>query len=100
MPAALAAGGRAWRLRLGWAETGTHRVAVTLGGGGHVAGSPFAVRAEPAAACLAASAFEGAGLRQARQALPAGRGSRRRQTHVAQAGGPLFPAIILCDDAQ
>ncbi len=91
MPAALAAGGRAWRLRLGWAEAGAHRVAVTLGGGGHVAGSPFTICAEPAAACLAASAFEGAGLRQARQALPARQGCRRRQMHVAHADGPVFP---------
>jgi len=93
VPAALAAGGRAWRLPLGWAEAGAHRVAVTLGGGGHVVGSPFTVCAEPDAACLAASAFEGAGLRQARQALPAGQGCRRRQMHVAHADGPVFPGF-------
>ena len=59
--AALQDGGAAWRVRLDWAEAGEHKVAITLGGA-HVGGSPLVVRAESAAACLAASAFEGAGL--------------------------------------
>ena len=65
LPATLAEDGGAWRVRLHLAQAGAHRVAVSLGGG-HVGGSPFTVQAEPAAACLAASVFEGAGLQQVR----------------------------------
>ena len=63
LPASLAEDGSAWRIRLHLAQAGAHRVAVSLGGA-HVGGSPFMVQAEPAAACLAASVFEGAGLHQ------------------------------------
>ena len=40
-------------------------MAVSLGGG-LVGGSPFMVQADPGTVCLAASAFEGAGLEQVR----------------------------------
>ena len=65
LPALLAEDASAWRVRLHLAQAGAHRVAVSLGGA-HVGGSPFMVQTEPAAACLAASVFEGAGLQQVR----------------------------------
>ena len=65
LPASLLEDGSAWRVKLHLAQAGAHRVAVSLGGA-HVGSSPFVVQAEPAVVCLAASAFEGAGLQQVR----------------------------------
>ncbi|KAK9845317.1 hypothetical protein WJX81_003385 [Elliptochloris bilobata] len=89
--ACLLDGGRAWRVKLGWAEAGAHRVAVSLGGA-HVGGSPFVVQAEPAVVCLAASTFEGAGLRECmagRQAAFAIQ-ARDRHGHAVRRGSAGF----------
>ena len=80
MPAQLADSGGAWALHLPCFEAGEHRVAVSLDGA-KIGSGALTLHAEPGAACLDTSGFEGAGLLECTAGVPAKFGIQARDAH-------------------
>ena len=98
MPAQLADSGGAWALHLPWFEAGEHRVELSLDGA-KVGPGALTLHAQPGAACLETSGFEGAGLLECAAGVPAKFGIRARDAHrhaVADSGAAGSFSVEVC----